>query len=65
MQVGDIAWAPYSSTVFAAVTEDGRVHLFDLHTRKYSPICCQVGLVLCDGVIRYYSVLYCGVVWAL
>ena len=23
--VGDIAWAPYSSTVFAAVTADGSV----------------------------------------
>jgi len=23
--VGDIAWAPYSSTVFAAVTADGKV----------------------------------------
>ena len=30
-QVGDIAWAPYSSTVFAAVTVDGKVHVFDLH----------------------------------
>ena len=24
-QVGDVAWAPYSSTVFAAVTIDGKV----------------------------------------
>ena len=24
-QVGDVAWAPYSSTVFAAVTVDGKV----------------------------------------
>jgi dynein intermediate chain 1, axonemal len=23
--VGDVAWAPYSSTVFAAVTDDGKV----------------------------------------
>lgn len=23
--VGDVAWAPYSSTVFAAVTTDGKV----------------------------------------
>lgn len=23
--VGDVAWAPYSSTVFAAVTADGKV----------------------------------------
>ena len=27
--VGDVAWAPYSSTVFAAVTADGKVrHIF-------------------------------------
>ena len=26
-QVGDVAWAPYSSTVFAAVTVDGKVKL--------------------------------------
>lgn len=23
--VGDVAWAPYSSTIFAAVTADGKV----------------------------------------
>ena len=40
-QVGDIAWAPYSSTVFAAVTVDGKVHVFDLHVDKYHPICTQ------------------------
>nr|XP_040567096.1 dynein intermediate chain 1, axonemal-like isoform X1 [Lepeophtheirus salmonis] len=40
-QVGDIAWAPYSSTVFAAVTVDGKVHIFDLHADKYHPICVQ------------------------
>ena len=47
LKVGDIAWAPYSSTVFAAVTEDGRLHLFDLHLKRYSPICCQV-----DQIVR-------------
>ena len=41
-QVGDVAWAPYSSTVFAAVTIDGRAVVFDLSVNKYSPICNQV-----------------------
>ena len=41
-QVGDIAWAPYSSTVFGAVTQDGRVVIFDLSVNKYNPICNQV-----------------------
>ena len=40
-QVGDVAWAPYSSTVFAAVTVDGKVHVFDLNVDKYHPICVQ------------------------
>jgi len=39
--VGDVEWAPYSSTVFAAVTNDGKVHVFDLNVNKYRPICVQ------------------------
>ncbi|XP_049762330.1 dynein intermediate chain 2, ciliary-like [Schistocerca cancellata] len=38
--VQDVEWAPYSSTVFAAIT-DGRVHVFDLNIDKYRPICVQ------------------------
>ena len=33
--VGDVDWAPYSSTVFAAVTADGKVRL---HSTK--PLGC-------------------------
>ncbi|CAH1718635.1 unnamed protein product [Chironomus riparius] len=39
--VGDVKWAPYSSTVFAAVTTEGRVFVFDLNVNKYKPICSQ------------------------
>jgi len=39
--VGDVAWAPYSSTVFAAVTADGKVHVFDLNKNKNEPLCAQ------------------------
>lgn len=39
--VGDIAWSPYSSTVFAAVTSDGKVHVFDLAINKHEPLCEQ------------------------
>ena len=42
MQVGDVAWAPYSSTVFAAVTFEGKVYIYDLSVNKYNPICVQV-----------------------
>ncbi|XP_048023514.1 dynein axonemal intermediate chain 1-like isoform X1 [Megalobrama amblycephala] len=40
--VTDVAWAPYSSTVFAAVTTDGKVHVFDLRVNKYEALCQQV-----------------------
>jgi dynein intermediate chain 1 len=40
-QVGQVAWAPYSSTVFAAVTEEGKAVLYDLDINKYKPICNQ------------------------
>lgn len=40
--VGDVAWAPYSSTVFAAVTADGKVFVYDLHVNKYEPLCEQM-----------------------
>ena len=39
--VGDVVWAPYSSTVFAAVTNDGKVHVFDLNKNKNEPLCAQ------------------------
>ena len=39
--VGDVAWAPYSSTVFAAVTSDGKVHVYDLSENKREPLCEQ------------------------
>ncbi|CAG9760660.1 unnamed protein product [Ceutorhynchus assimilis] len=40
-RVGDAKWAPYSSTVFAAVTSEGKVYVFDLNVNKYKPICVQ------------------------
>ncbi|KAM7539800.1 hypothetical protein Aperf_G00000026405 [Anoplocephala perfoliata] len=39
--VGDVVWAPYSSTVFAAVTSDGNAHIYDLNVNKYEPLCLQ------------------------
>ena len=41
LKVLDVCWAPYSSTVFAAVTVDGKLHVYDLSISKYSPICVQ------------------------
>lgn len=40
--VGDVAWAPYSASVFAAVTDDGRVHVYDLNKNKHDAMCDQL-----------------------
>ena len=39
--VCDVAWAPFASTVFAACTADGKIHVFDLNMSKYEPLCVQ------------------------
>jgi dynein intermediate chain 1, axonemal len=39
--VGDIAWAPFSSTVFAVCTADGKVSVYDLAQSKHEPLCRQ------------------------
>ncbi|XP_023325697.1 dynein intermediate chain 1, axonemal [Eurytemora carolleeae] len=40
-QVGDCSWSPYSSTVFAVVSQEGKVFVYDLDVNKYNPICTQ------------------------
>jgi len=40
-QVGDVAWAPWSSTTFAACTADGKLHVYDLNENKSEPMCEQ------------------------
>jgi dynein intermediate chain 1 len=39
--VADIAWAPYSSTVFAVATAEGKLLVYDLDFNKFDPICSQ------------------------
>ncbi|CAE8631897.1 unnamed protein product [Polarella glacialis] len=46
--IGDVAWAPYSSTTFAAITSDGPgastsgvVHIYDLSINRNDRICEQ------------------------
>ena len=41
--VGGVAWAPYCSTVFAAVTAEGKIYIFDLNVNKYEALCIQSG----------------------
>ena len=38
-QVGDISWAPYSSTVFAAVNYNGTLFVYDLDQDKHHHLC--------------------------
>ena len=37
--VGDVEWAPYSSTVFAAVTSAGNLYVYDLQQEKHTYLC--------------------------
>ena len=53
--VGEVAWAPYSSTVFAAVTAEARVVVLDLHVHKYRPICQQKILSTNEGILNSLS----------
>lgn len=39
--VGDVQWAPFSSTVFAAVTDEGKVNVYDLFVNKSEQLCEQ------------------------
>lgn len=39
--VGDVKWAPYSTTVLAAVTSEGKVYVFDVNVNRYKAICIQ------------------------
>lgn len=38
-QVFDVAWCPSNSTVFAAVTADGRLELWDFAVSTLRPVC--------------------------
>ena len=37
--VGDVAWAPYGSTVFVGITNNGKVHVFDIYENAHEPLC--------------------------
>jgi len=36
-----VIWSPYSSTIFSAVTSDGKVHVYDLYENRQDPLCVQ------------------------
>ena len=45
------------STVFAAVTIDGKVHVFDLHHDKYKPLCVQVLAIALIPILIFFNML--------
>ncbi|KAA6394631.1 MAG: putative Dynein intermediate chain 2, ciliary [Streblomastix strix] len=40
--IGDVCWAPFSSTIFAACTSEGKVFVFDLNINRQEPLCEQL-----------------------
>ena len=50
-----MAWAPYSSTVFAAVTIEGKVYIYDLSVNKYNPICVQTIVSKKQGILNHIT----------
>ncbi|XP_076042145.1 dynein axonemal intermediate chain 1-like [Oratosquilla oratoria] len=64
--VAEVVWAPYSSSVAVAATEDGKVHVYDLFVRKCRPLCVQnivqrrkVTLV-CVAFNRFHPIILVG-----
>jgi len=51
--VGDVTWAPFSSTMFAAVTADGCLHIFDLAISKTEAI--HVSQIIKKGKLTHVS----------
>ena len=45
-QVYDVEWAPFSSTIFAAVTANGQVFVYDIAIDRSRPLCSQVVVFL-------------------
>ncbi|XP_042858693.1 dynein axonemal intermediate chain 1-like [Penaeus japonicus] len=64
--VAGVTWTPHSSSVFVAVTDEGRVHVYDLHVRKCHPLCVQGviqkkrGVVTCLAFSPFHPVILVG-----
>ncbi|XP_063591850.1 dynein intermediate chain 2, ciliary-like [Penaeus indicus] len=64
--VAGVTWTPHSSSVFVAVTDEGRVHVYDLHVRKCHPLCVQGvvqkkrGVVTCIAFSPFHPVILVG-----
>nr|XP_027222147.1 dynein intermediate chain 1, axonemal-like [Penaeus vannamei] len=39
--VAAASWSAFSSSVFVAVTDEGRIYVYDLHVRQSRPLCVQ------------------------
>lgn len=48
--VGDVEWAPYSSTVFSAVTSAGMLFVWDLNQDKHTHLCEHLAMKKARGL---------------
>lgn len=39
--VSGVAWSPFNSSVVVALSDEGRVHVYDLFMRRAKPLCVQ------------------------
>ena len=52
LQVSDVSWSQHSSTIFAVLTHEGSVFVFDISINKYAPICKQVSsFIMLDKIM--------------
>lgn len=64
--VAAASWSAFSSSVFVAVTDEGRVHVYDLHVRICHPLCVQGvvqkkrGVVTCIAFSPFHPVILVG-----
>jgi len=48
-------WAPYSSTILAAVTSDGQLYIYDINVDRYKPIFKDYILEVYEGQLTYVT----------
>lgn len=53
--INDIKWAPHSSTVFAAVSSDGVLYIYDIAINRFQPICTTDILEINEGQLTSVS----------
>ena len=64
--IAGISWAPYSSTVFIATTDDGTIYVYDVSVSKCRPLCTQTiaekqkVIMSCLSMSNFHPVILIG-----